>query len=129
MADLHGRAFVNPRPWSEAEISGLLASPHCFVLSEPQGFIMGRVVAGEGELLTIAVDPVAWGQGIGGRLVLRFLQEARARGAESVFLEVAANNVAALAVYARAGFQGAGLRRGYFGDGVDAVVMTRRAAG
>lgn len=103
----------------------LLASPLCFALSEPQGFIIGRVVAGEAELLTIAVTPEAQGRGIGGRLVARFLAEAVLRGAANVFLEVAADNAAGLALYQKAGFVASGRRRGYFGPGVDAIAMAR----
>ncbi len=130
MARLHGAAFVTPRPWSEAEITELLASPLCFVLDEPQGFVMGRVVAGEAELLTIAVEPMAQGRGVGTRLMVRFLDELDRRGAETVFLEVAETNAAARALYSGAGFAVTGRRRGYYhgpdGVAVDAIVMGRR---
>jgi ribosomal-protein-alanine N-acetyltransferase len=129
MARLHGAAFVTPRPWSEAEIADLLASPLCFVLDESQGFVMGRVVAGEAELLTIAVDPSAQGQGVGTRLMRQFLLALDRRGADRVFLEVAESNAAARALYTRAGFAVTGRRRGYYhgpdGMAVDAVVMAR----
>ena len=128
MAALHAAAFVVPRPWSAAEIAEMLASPLCFALSEPQGFVLGRVVAGEAELLTVAVAPAAQGRGIGGRLVAAFLAEAVQRGAERAFLEVAASNAAALAVYGRAGFAVSGRRRGYYGA-VDAVMMSCMLAG
>ena len=35
MALVHAAAFTTPRPWSEAEIADLLASPLCFALTEP----------------------------------------------------------------------------------------------
>lgn len=124
MAALHGRAFVNPRPWSSAEIADLLTSPLCFVLTELEGFLIGRVVAGEAELLTVAVEPAAQGRGLGSRLIARFLAEAGLRGADAAFLEVAAENAIALAAYRKAGFVEQGRRRGYYG-GVDAVVMRR----
>jgi ribosomal-protein-alanine N-acetyltransferase len=130
LARLHGAAFVTPRPWSEAEIADLLASPLVFVLQEPGGFLMGRVVAGEAELLTVAVDPPFQRRGIGLRLVQAFVAEARRRGADSAFLEVAATNLAAIAVYAHAGFAQTGRRRGYYhdprGTAVDALVMLRK---
>lgn len=111
----------------------MLASPLCFVLEEPCGFVMGRVVAGEAELLTIAVDPVAQGQGVGTRLMVRFLHELRSRGAVQVFLEVAESNTVARALYTRAGFTVTGRRRGYFsgpdGRTEDALVMAQRMAG
>ncbi len=133
MAQLHSAAFVMPRPWSEGEIADLLASPLCFALTDPAGFVMGRVVAGEAELLTIAVDPAAQGRGVGARLMQRFLHEVVQRGAQSVFLEVAEDNAAAQALYLRAGFQATGRRRRYYqgagGLNVDAVVMARAMAG
>ena len=122
MAALHGAAFVNPRPWSAAEIAALLASPLCVVVWSEGGFAMGRVVADEAEVLTIAVEPAVQGQGIGSGLLGRLMDEARARGAEAMFLEVAEDNAAARAVYARAGFLEDGRREGYYG-GVDALVM------
>ncbi len=127
MARLHGAAFVMPRPWSQAEIAEMLASPFCFVVEDPQGFVMGRLVAGEAELLTIAVDPAAQGQGVGTRLMRAFLDELQRRGAETVFLEVAESNAPARALYSRAGFAVTGRRRGYYhapdGTAVDALMM------
>ena len=133
MARLHEKCFTTPRPWSEAEISDLLAAPHVFAVTEPAGFLIGRAVAGEAELLTVAVDPAARRQGTGARLMAAFLAEARVRNAESVFLEVAADNAAARALYSAAGFQPAGVRRGYYrtpqGQPVDALVLRRGLAG
>lgn len=129
MARLHATAFTTPRPWSEAEISDLLASPFCFALTEPGGFLLGRVVAGEAELLTIAVAPAARRQGLGRKLAQGFLDRARHQGAESAFLEVAAGNDAARALYAAIGFSPAGKRRGYYqrpdGTTDDALILVR----
>lgn len=129
MAALHGQCFTTPRPWTTAEIAGLLADPHVFALQVPQGFLMGRVVAGEAELLTLAVDPAARRQGTGRQLVAGFLAEAARRGAESAFLEVAFGNAAARALYAAAGFAPAGTRRGYYhrpdGSREDALILVR----
>lgn len=129
MAALHARSFSTPRPWSEAEITELLASPLVFALTRPGAFLLGRVVAGEAELLTIAVHPDQRRSGLGGALVDAFVTEARARGGESAFLEVAASNTAARALYANCGFGPAGRRRGYYhrpdGTSEDALVLVR----
>lgn len=129
MATLHAACFSTPRPWSAAEITGLLASPLCFLLTEPAGFLIGRVVAGEAELLTLAVDPKARQRGTGGRLVDAFLLAVRARGAESAFLEVSAANLPAQSLYARKGFIQKGLRTGYYqtpdGKRLDALLLVR----
>lgn len=129
MAAIHAACFTMPRPWSAAEIAGLLDSAFSFVIKAEGGFLLGRVVAGEAELLTVAVDPAARRQGIGAGLVAAFLTQAAARGAESVFLEVAETNQTARQLYARAGFAETARRRGYYhaadGSAVDAVVMVR----
>lgn len=133
LAQLHGACFTVPRPWTAAEFAGLLDGPGVFLLTEgAEGFLMGRALAGEAELLTLAVAPAARRQGLGARLVARFLAEARARGAESAFLEVAAGNAAALALYLAAGFAQAGRRRGYYrgpdGHIEDALVLAQPLA-
>lgn len=129
MAALHARVFSTPRPWSEAEFAELLGQPLVFAVHETAGFLLGRVIAGEAELLTLAVDPSHWGQGIGGRLVDGFIQDVAARGGESAFLEVAASNHRAIQLYARKGFVQQGLRKGYYrhsdGTGDDALILVR----
>lgn len=129
MAAVHAACFTTPKPWSAAEIASTLDSAFVFVLTEPSGFLIGRVVADEAELITLAVDPSARKRGTGGRLVDGFLAEAKARGAESVFLEVAANNLPAQSLYARKGFEPKGKRRGYYqtpaGERLDALVLAR----
>ena len=129
MARLHARCFATPRPWTAAEFAAVIADPLCFTLIESDGFLIGREVADEAEILTLAVDPEARRRGTGARLVQGFLAEAQNRGAASAFLEVAANNQPAICLYLQAGFGEAGLRRGYYTSAdaaaVDAVVMTR----
>lgn len=129
LAAIHAESFTVPRPWGAQEIGETLAQPGSFLLTDADGFLIGRAIAGEAELLTLAVRPDARRRGTGAALVAAFLDAARARGAERAFLEVAADNTAAQALYARAGFAEAGRRPGYYrppeGGAVDAVVMTR----
>lgn len=123
LAALHARCFVIPRPWTEAEFAGLLASSGCLLHMTVDGFLLGRVAAGEAELLTLAVDPSARRTGQGRELVGRFLAACTAHGAEVAFLEVASNNDAALALYRATGWTTAGRRRDYYAPGTDALVM------
>lgn len=106
------------------------ADPLVFVLVEGDaGFLLGRAVAGDAEVLTLAVAPEARRRGLGRKLVARFLYQARLRGAGSAFLEVSAENAAAIALYESAGFAAAGRRKGYYatpeGERIDAIVMWR----
>jgi [ribosomal protein S18]-alanine N-acetyltransferase len=129
MAAIHAACFTTPRPWSAADITATLNSTFAFLLTEPQGFLIGRVVAGEAEVLTLAVDPSARQRGTGGRLMDSFFAEAKLRGAESAFLEVSAANLPAQSLYLRKGFEPQGKRSGYYrtpeGARVDALVMVR----
>ncbi|WP_299375077.1 GNAT family N-acetyltransferase [uncultured Tateyamaria sp.] len=125
-AAIHTAAFVTSRAWDASEISALVAAPHTHLTSTgPDGFAIWRAIAGEAELLTIAVHPTAQGRGVGRRLMHAWTTAATPL-AQSAFLEVAADNAAACALYARFGFAHVARRTGYYarGDGrVDALVM------
>lgn len=130
LADLHARAFE--RPWSAAEFAKLLQNAAVFALvwrdADPQGFVMAWAAAGDAELITVAVAPEARRRGVAAALVDVASGVASACGAASMHLEVAENNAAARALYAKLGYHEAGRRRGYYavGDGsVDAIVMRR----
>jgi ribosomal-protein-alanine N-acetyltransferase len=136
LADLHDRAF--DRPWSAEEFETLLKGPGAFAVAgrggrsgrgpKAKGFILCRAVAGEAEILTIAVDPAARRRGWGAALVEMAAGVAREAAAFELFLEVAADNVAAIKLYETTGFERVGLRKGYYPhpDGAkDAVVMRR----
>lgn len=125
LAALHAAAF--PTSWDAAAFGALLEQEGVFALEEPDGFVLMRVVADEAEVLTLAVRPAARRRGLGGRLVAAGAVVAASRGASRLFLEVAADNAAALALYARAGFVEAGRRPGYYarsgGQRQDALLL------
>lgn len=124
MAVLHASAFE--RPWDEAAFEALVVTFNVFgLILNGQGFILCRAAADEAEILTLAVAPLVRRNGAGRALVEAAAQTAMARGAESLFLEVASDSAAALALYAATGFEPAGLRKGYYPGGADAVVMRR----
>lgn len=127
LADLHAQAFESP--WDAKAFGDLLAQSGVFALEAADGFILMRIVADEAEILTLAVRPTARQAGLGLRLVEQACVDAVSQGATLLFLEVAEDNVAARALYVRAGFTEAGRRAGYYGrrDGsrVDALVLTK----
>ena len=129
MARLHARTFKRERPWSAEEFAALLDNPHVFATGDERALALGRVVAGEAELLTLATDPAHRRLGLGRGVLAAFEAGARDRGAAEGFLEVAADNTAALALYRGAGWQEAARRAGYYaragGLAADAVVMRR----
>lgn len=131
LADAHASAFE--RPWPAADILRFAEDPGGFALATDgerglAGFILCRVLAGEAEILTLAVRPAERRRG-----VARGLVEAAAvlasRTADALFLEVAEDNPAAIALYAGSGFSQVGRRTGYYARNgaaaADAIVMRR----
>ena len=78
------------------------------------------------DVMTIAVAPRAQGRGLGRVLLDELERRAAARGAGHVILEVRADNVAARALYERAGYALISTRRRYYQPGdVDALVLRK----
>ena len=129
LAALHGRVFVTPRPWRADEFSAFLADASTDLITLPGGFALIRMIADEAELLTLAVDPDHRRKGTATTLMAQASMRARARGAISLFLEVAADNAGAIALYEKAGFARTGRRPDYYGcpngTRLDALIMAR----
>ena len=80
----------------------------------------------QADVVTLAVTPARWGEGIGTALLVALVDEAEKRGYEEVLLEVREDNPRARRLYLRHGFDEVGIRRGYYQpSGVDAVVMRK----
>lgn len=134
IAALERRVFSDP--WSAESIRETIGMPWMFtqVAEDAGGTLLGyvfcREVAGESELLNLAVDPDQRRGGVGGLLLTAALDWITARGARETFLEVRASNVAAIALYERAGFRAVGRRTGYYQrPSEDAIVYRRPGAG
>ncbi len=132
---VHAKAF--DAAWTAADIARLMQIMGGFALIAEDdarkgsviGFILARSLAGEAEILTLAVAPRARRKRVASDLVEAVAEEAQRRGAFALFLEVAADNPAALALYQGLGFGEAGQRRAYYarrgGPAVDALVLRR----
>ena len=93
--------------------------------TEIVGHALGGLASDVGEVLELAVSPEARRSGLG-RALLGALEGALcAMGARELWLEVRADNEAALALYQRQGYAMTGRRRRYYADGTDAVLMSR----
>lgn len=130
LAATHKAAFEHQRPWSADEFAALLANRHSFACGDSRAFALVRVIADEAELLTLATHPDHQRQGLARALMPHWQQAAQERGAQTAFLEVAADNPAARALYVQAGFEVMGRRPNYYtspdGTVVDAILMRRR---
>ena len=130
LAALHAAAFPPAQAWGADTIAMLLDLPGAFGFwREGAGLVLARMAGDEAEILTFGVVPDARRRGHGAALLRGVLAAARARGAAAMFLEVAAGNAPALALYAREGFAEVGRRRRYYSDGADALVLKRELGG
>jgi ribosomal-protein-alanine N-acetyltransferase len=132
LAALHGECFASN--WSQDSFADLVASPGTLAWlaldgDQPVGMLLARIVAGEGEIITIGVVPGARRRGVARHLLARALAEAGGAGCRMMFLEVGCGNEAALALYRAAGFNAVGRRRNYYqaesGACEDAIVMRK----
>ena len=83
------------------------------------------LVGDEAHIVTIAAHPQYRRRGLGERILLGMIEQARTYGATSVTLEVRVSNTGAQQLYAKHGFVEVGLRKGYYHDnGEDAILMT-----
>lgn len=138
IAALHRRLF-NPS-WDDASIAALMVPPTGLALratiSPPlpsrdglAGFLLARATGGEAEILTIGVAPECQRQGLARRLLETAFPVLSGRGSLRLFLEVAADNAAALALYRGLDFSEVGRRRAYYarhaGPAADALVLAR----
>jgi ribosomal-protein-alanine N-acetyltransferase len=124
LAALHAACFA--QTWDAAAISALLATPGTFAFHDTCGFVLARFAGGEAEILTLAVAPAARGRGLGRELLRAAIIRAQELGAQTMFLEVGADNRRALALYAGLGFVKVGTRKAYYSalsGGTDALVL------
>ena len=128
LAALHANAMKVPAPWSARDFAELLAHDGTFLIPMAQAFALGRTILDEAELLTIVTHATYHRQGIARKCLAAFETEAARRGAVKAFLEVAATNVPARALYESAGWKASGLRKAYYRSAdrrVDAVLMEK----
>jgi len=124
-------------PWNEKTFSSCIGGRYFGEkldekLNESQtivGFYVGEFVIDEATLMDICVKPSEQGKGFGNKLLNHFLQQAKAKGALKIWLEVRAKNISAQMLYMNAGFIEISRRTGYYpssrGFGYeDAIVMS-----
>ena len=139
-------AQTNPRPWPRSLFAGELDLPvssRHWLVAQSTGAVAGtsteqidadRVLGFGGmmyapdaaHLMLVAVDPAFGRHGIGGRLCTDLFDEAWARRAEAITLEVRASNQPAIALYEKLAMTAEGRRPGYYPDGEDALIFWLR---
>lgn len=132
LAQLHRSSFH--RGWNVSEFETMLAERNTFTQRlllgrAPIGFIISRLAADEAEILSVAVEKAQRGRGYSRDLLANHLGHLAGRGVRRVFLEVEENNLPAVRLYQRAGFQTVGRREQYYRDAsgakLNALIMQR----
>lgn len=128
-AVLRIEAQVYPQPWSLGLFLGEIAlrSSRHYVVARVEGLVVGYAglmhSLDEAHVTNVAVDPEWHRHHIGTRLLLNLHRAALARGARHMTLEVRVSNQAAQAMYRRFGYEIEGMRRNYYGEKEDALIM------
>ena len=132
---LHRTCFPE-EPWEPQAMAKIMAMAGFFGCmawedGEPAGFALALDLGGECEILALGVVPGRRRAGTGSALLAAICEEGSRRGGNSMFLEVAADNGGARALYATGGFVQISRRRNYYrrpGGPVDALVLRRAIA-
>ena len=129
IAELEREIF--PDPWDERSVQDCICSEGsmCFTAEEEGrvvAYLIGRLIAPEGEIYRIAVAPHKRNRGLGYRLLDYSVKTSRGKGLESLFLEVRSKNLPAIKLYEAYGFKRVGIRKGYYKNpDDDAIVMLK----
>jgi ribosomal-protein-alanine N-acetyltransferase len=134
LAQMYRRCFDDA--WDAPAFQRLLEKPGAFALlageaaTYSQAFILIQVAADQAEILSLGTESQGRRKGLGQTLVATGAAEAFRLGARELFLEVAKDNAAALALYAGMGFQVCGWRTAYYRwrdtPPVDAAILRAR---
>lgn len=134
IAAIERRAFSDP--WSALSFREALEHPAVFFVcarrrspsggEEVVGYVVAWFVADEGEIANLAVDPSAWGSGVGGALLNAALSEGYRRETAKMYLEVRDSNARARQLYHSRGFKEVGRRRNYYQLPVEDAIVLRR---
>ena len=130
-------ASLFPTAWDAASVTRTLENPGStsFVATTgfPKvmvGYLLALLAADEAEILSVGVAPEWQRLGLGSRLVDGVARAAAKAQAKRLYLEVAADNAAAQALYRKMGFAESGRRKGYYerqgAPAVDAIVLSKQ---
>lgn len=129
LVDIEQKSFDDP--WSELMISSAIRHHDAdFLVAEIEGLVVGYLcynnVAGEVNILGIAVLPDFRQTGIGGIMLGHLIDIAKRHEAIGITLECRVSNEPAIALYKKYNFVNEGIRAGYYDDGEDAYIMWLR---
>ena len=118
--------------WSYRDVQDLICTEGsmCFTAidgGEVIAYVIGRLIAPEGEIYRVAVKPEKRQRGIGYRLLDYAVKTSKGYGLERLFLEVRSRNLPAVKLYTAYGFKQIGLRKNYYKNPTDDALIMLRA--
>jgi len=119
-------------PWPRSALSEGFGNrlAHQYVMEIPDkdkiaAYCQCWVVLDEGHILNIAVAPEFRGQGLGRKMMDFIIRAMIAKDVRYIFLEVKISNIIAQNLYNSMGFRQIDMRRKYYSDGSDALIMMK----
>ena len=114
MAKLHLLSGSLTRPWSESEYKILLSTDTIRFFYVENGFLVGRIIGPDAEILNVIVHPKYRRLGKARYLIDKFEKEAKEEGSSKCFLEVAESNSRANKLYQSLNYLSVGKRKNYY---------------
>lgn len=113
--------------WSEEQIKNIPENAFYIGAFEDNkicGIASVYIIAGEGQIMNLAVSPNYRRRGIALGLMNEIISKAEENGCENITLEVAENNASAISLYEKCGFSAVGKRKGFYGN-ESAIIMEK----
>lgn len=129
LSETMAASYTGGRTWSGQEFQRFLDDPKTVFVGDENAFVLARNLGPEAEVLMLATHPRFQRQGRGLLHLQSLLEELGKRAVELLFLEVRADNLAAIGLYQRVGFLETARRKGYYAneDGTreDALILQK----
>ena len=118
------------KPWSIDEFKKELENPiasYFVALCNEKVVAYGGFwwVMFEAEITNIAVHPDFRRNKIASRILDKMIEKCRETGTSKLHLEVREDNEKAISLYEKYGFKAVGLRKNYYSDNENAILMTK----
>lgn len=113
--------------WSETQIVNLPENAYyvgAFENNTLCGVASVYFVAGEGQIMNVAVSEEHRRKGIGSGLINNIIEKALQIDCTIITLEVAENNISAISLYKKCGFASVGKRKNFYGS-ISALIMEK----
>jgi ribosomal-protein-alanine N-acetyltransferase len=114
MSKLHLLSGSLTRPWSESEYKILLSTDTIRFFYVENGFLVGRLIGPDAEILNVIVHPKYRRLGKARYLIDKFEKKAKEEGSSKCFLEVAESNSRANKLYQSLNYLSVGKRKNYY---------------